>query len=198
MQYHYLPFGLKGGPSCCVCLLNHILSDLDFVQCYVDNLIVFSPDYTVHLRHLCQLFERLRMHGITLGLSKCCFLTPEITYLGYVITREGLKPDPRKVSAVAEWPIPSDVRQVQSFLGLANYYRTFIPKYAAIAHPLHDLTCKDTHWDEETWTNECQVAFDALKMALTTHPVRAYPDFQQPFYIYCDACGHSIGAVLAQ
>lgn len=103
--------------------------------------------------------------------------------------------DERKVTAIVEWPAPSKVPELRSFLGLANYYRRFVLGYSKKVSPLMDLLKKNQKWE---WTVECQGAFDKLKMAVTSAPVLGLPDFQKPFEVHTDASDRAIGGVLVQ
>ena len=119
----------------------------------------------------------------------------EVVYLGHVVSAEGVRADPRKMSAVQEFPTPVDTKTLSSFLELASYYRRFVPGFASVAGPLHGLTKKDVPF---IWTTECQTAFSHLKNMLTSSPILAYPDFSQPFVLETDASGAGLGAVLTQ
>ena len=116
-------------------------------------------------------------------------------YLGHLITPSGLKPNSRLVSAVQEFQTPSDIRELRRFLGLASYYRKFVPKFAKVAEPLHRLTRKEA---EFVWSQDCQYAFDSLKQKLTEAPVLAYPSFDRDFVLETDASIKGIGAILSQ
>ncbi len=106
-----------------------------------------------------------------------------------------IKMDPIKLARIRDWPTPTTVKQVRSFLGFGNYYRKFIPGFAHLTQPLHDLTKKNKPW---TWTAECQVAFDILKECFTSAPVLMMPDVNKHFVLQTDASDHAIGAVLMQ
>lgn len=111
------------------------------------------------------------------------------------LTKDGLTVDPRKITAVTEWHVPTDLHRLRSFLGLANYFRKFIHHYATIVSPLTNLTRKDVVHD---WTPACQTAFDSVKLMLSSAPVLALPDFTLPFEVVCDASGFGLDAVLLQ
>ncbi|GBG93162.1 hypothetical protein CBR_g59765 [Chara braunii] len=136
--------------------------------------------------------QRLRA---TLALEKSEFFLSEISFLGYIVTIDGLKPDPRQVAAVQEAPAPVTLTQVQAFLGLASYYRRFIKGFAGIAKPLTNLLKKE---EQLIWTPECEAAFQALKEALTSAPVLARPDPTKPFALYTNWQPQAISAVLTQ
>ena len=118
-----------------------------------------------------------------------------MSYLGHVISADGIATDPDKSNQVARWPVPTSAKEVQKFLGLANYYRRFVKGFASIAKPLHKLTEKNSVFK---WTEECQEAFKELQRRLTSTPVLAHPDFSKPFTLDTDASNTGIGAVLSQ
>ena len=126
---------------------------------------------------------------------KCHFVRQEVKYLGHTITPAGLKPNDDQVIAVKKYPTPTNVKEVQQFLGLTSYYCRFIKQFAKIAHPLHALTCKGTKF---VWTEECQIVFDDLKEQLVTAPVLAYPNFDKNFILETDASIKGIRTVLSQ
>jgi hypothetical protein len=128
-------------------------------------------------------------------MKKCSFAHPEVTYLGHVVSADGIKVDPRKTAAVAAFPTPKNLGQLRSFLGLATYFRKFIRNFPQMASPLHRLSRKGVLWE---WSPSCASAFDRIKQALTTAPCLAFPDFSQPFEVHTDASLHGLGAVLYQ
>ena len=177
--------------------MDRVLAGLHWETClfYLDDIIVFSSTWEEHLARLCEVFERLRHAKLKLGPTKCTFAAKEVSYLGHRVTQEGLLPDPVLLAAIRDIPPPKTATEVRSFLGLAGYYRRYVKGFAAIAAPLHALTRKDAlfHWSED-----CQAAFDQLKVRLTTSPITAFPDFSQEFRLYTDASTAGLGAILAQ
>ena len=167
----------------------------DFVSVYMDDILVFSQCLDDHLAHLRQVMGRLMKVGLKLKPAKCHFARAELEYLGHVITRDGLKTNPRLVEAVQEFPTPRNIHDVRRFLGLSSYYRRFIPNFARVAKPLHQLTCKGARFE---WTAECEEAFQSLKGKLTSAPVLAYPRFYRDFTLETDALICGLGAVLSQ
>jgi hypothetical protein len=119
----------------------------------------------------------------------------EIQFLGHVLSAKGIAVDPNKVKDILEWNSPTTVHQVWSFLGLAGYYRRFIPNFSKIVKPIMSLLKNDTKFD---WSSKCNEAFEQLKVFLTTAPVLAQPDIEKPLDVYCDASGSGIGCVLMQ
>ena len=156
---------------------------------------MFSETLQEHLRHLHSVMDRLAAAGLKLKPSKCRFIRQEVEYLGHVLTPNGLKPNPKRVTAVTNFPIPQSVREVRQFLGLASYYHRFVQGFTKIAQPLHALTQKGTTFDQST---DCQNAFETLKSRLVQAPVLAYPDFSKSFVLETDASIKGLGAVLSQ
>ena len=143
MGLFQLPFCLTGAPSSFQHLMNQIFRCLSFVTTYIDDILVHSTDKKQHLIHLQEVFDRLKQAGLTLRGRKCHLGMSEVSYLGHVFSGRGMGPDKQKVSAVQEWPTPHSATDIQTFLGLASYYRQYIPTFSDIARPLHHLTQKD-------------------------------------------------------
>ena len=192
-----LPFGLSNSPATFSMVMAQVLRNLNwkFVLCYVDDILVFSPDFETHLNHLRQVFECLSNANLTLKPSKCKFAIKNVKYLGHIISEDGIKVDPDKTMAVSSFPVPKTVKEVRSFLGMCNYYRKFVKSYSSLATPLTDLLQKDKQF---IWTEKCQSSFEALKLKLTSSPVLAYADMDKPFELTCDASDSAIGHVLSQ
>ena len=195
--WNRLPFGLKNSPITFQQTMNDVLRDLITKCCivYVDDIIVFSHTFEEHLEHLRQIFDRLRKANLTLKLSKCTFASQRVKYLGHILSTKGIFPDPDKVHIVQSWQPPKNPKQIRQFLGLTNYYRRFIPNYANIAKPMHNLTKKDQPWE---WSTKCQEAFEKLRDSLITPPCLAYPDMNKPFILTTDASGWAISYILSQ
>lgn len=201
-EFLQMPFGLKNAPATFQRMMNTALRGLIGKICfvYLDDIIVFGKTMEEHNRNLIILFNRLRDTNLKLQPDKCEYVKPELEYLGHVITPDGVKPNEEKCKAVKEFPIPKTPKQVKSFLGLAGYYRKFIPKFSAIAKPLTDLT-KNYQEDKSKsveWTDKCQTAFDTLKNILINDPVLSYPDYTKKFVLTTDASNQGLGAVLSQ
>jgi hypothetical protein len=196
-QWRVLPFGLTNAPATFQTAMNTIFRPFlnKFVLVYLDDILIYSRTPEEHCLHLRQVLEVLREHRLYANLRKCSFAKPEQSYLGHVITAEGIKVDPRKTTAVTNWPRPTSLGDLRSFLGLATYFRKFIRHFAQLAMPLHRLTRKDALWQ---WTPECQISFEEIKRALTEAPCLAFPDFTKPFEVHTDASLAGIGAVLYQ
>ena len=139
--------------------------------------------------------SRLQNAGLRLIPSKCHLLQTEVLFLGHIVGAEGVKTNPKLVQSVSNWKVPTDPRQVKQFLGLCNYYRRFVPDFGDIAHPLYLLTEKEARFE---WTDECETAFNQLKVLLTNAPVFAYPRPDGKMFLDTDASNIGIGAVLFQ
>ena len=196
-QWIVMPFGLTNSPATFQRFMQKVMEEYlyKFVVVYLDDFLIFSKSYADHIKHLNLFFERIRKFNLRLSIEKCKFLCPEAKYLGHVISYDGLKPDPDKIKAVENFPVPKKVRDVQSFLGLCNYYRSFVECYAYIADPLTKLTRKDVKFN---WTNECQEAFENLKQKLITAPILAQFREQAHNEIYTDASNYGMSAILGQ
>lgn len=161
----------------------------------MDDIVVYANSLEEHNRKLKVLLARLQNSGLTLQPQKCRFLRKEIIYLGHVISSAGVKPDPGKVLAVMQFPIPKSRKSVKQFLGLVGYYRKFIPNMAKIAKPLTSLLKKDTPF---RWTSEIQRSFEQLRDIICSEPLLQYPDFTKPFLVTTDSSDYAVGAVLSQ
>ena len=200
-EFKVMPFGLTNAPSVFQRLMHRVLQSLnpaegpDFVSVYIDDVLVFSPTLSDHLQHLQLVIERLHEVGLKLQPVKCHFIRKEVEYLGHLVTPTGLKTNPRLVEAVNGFPTPDGIKGVRQFLGLASYYRKFIPQFAKVAQPLHHLTRNQVIF---SWDESCENAFKTLKQKLINSPVLAYPSFTRPFVLETDACLEGLGAVLSQ
>ena len=200
-EFRVMPFGLTNAPAVFQRLMQQIVVPLnpsagpDFVSVYLDDILVFSRTLKEHMVHLKTVVEKLAENGLKLKPAKCQFAQRELLYLGHVVSREGLKTNPRVIDAVRRFPVPKSVQETRRFLGLSSYYRKFIPNFARIARPLHQLTCRNAHF---VWSQECQQAFGELQQRLITSPVLSYPDFTREFVLETDASVVGIGAVLGQ
>ncbi|CAK9832061.1 Retrovirus-related Pol polyprotein from transposon 17.6 [Anthophora retusa] len=192
-----MPFGLRNAPSTFQRLMDSVLSGLQgnemFV--YLDDIVIYASSMTEHNVKFRKLADRLRRANLKLQPDKCEFLRTEVANLGHVIGRDGVKPDPRNVEAVRAFPVPETTKNIKQFLGLAGYYRRFIPKFSHIAKPLTTLLKKDAKFE---WRTEQERSFNTLREMLCTEPILQYPDFTKPFIVTTDASGHAVGAVLSQ
>ena len=197
-QWRVLPFGLINSPSVFERLMERVFAGLTYLilLLYLDDIIVFSKTFEEHLANLKIILERLKAANLKLNPKKCSLLCTKVSFLGHEVSEEGISTDPAKVEAVRDWPQPKSATEVRQFVGLASYYRKFLPNFATICKPLHRLTEKNSSF---IWNDQCQNAFDTIKHLLTSAPVLNYPLLQgQPFILDCDASNVGIGAVLSQ
>ena len=196
-EFSVMPFGLCNAPATFQRLMEVTLRGLARQKCvvYLDDILVMGRTFQEHLINLREVFDRLRMAGLKLKPKKCHLVKQEVKYLGYVVSNAGVCADVDKVRAVQDFPRPQNLKQLRSFLGLASYYRRFIPKFSQVAAPLYALTKKDAPYQ---WNSSCQDTFEQLKQKLIQAPVLAFPDFSKHFILETDASGVGLGAVLSQ
>ena len=196
-EFNRMPFGLTNAPATFQRLMDKVLKPVlfDFALVYLDDIIVFSKTIEEHFVHLDRVFSLLARDGLKMKTTKCEFFKGKLEYLGFIVSREGVAPNPSKVESILKYPEPNNVKELQSFLGLASYYRKFIRAFAEKAHHLTMLTRKDIAWE---WGDAQRDAFSCIKQCLVSEPVLGYPDFTREFIIHTDASGFGIGAVLAQ
>ena len=197
-EFLSMPQGHINSPYHFNATMSGIFSNLPCVKVYFDNLIVktaFPGTYAQHLLDLEAVFKICEERGVTLHPAKSQFAKKELNIFGWHIDRTGIRPNADKVEAIVQRLPPSNIQEVQVFLGIVNFYRTSIANVAKIATPLYRLTRKDQLFQ---WGQEEQQSFEDLKRALTSAPVLAFPDEHKPFTIHCDASGVAIGAVLVQ
>jgi ribonuclease HI len=170
------------------------MEELDkFVVVFIDDILVYSKSVEEHEQHLRVVLGKLRAHKLYAKFSKCEFWLEKISFLGHILTAEGVSVDPRKVETVSNWQQPTNVSEIRSFLGLAGYYRRFIEGFSRIARPITELLKKEKKF---SWTESCERSFQELKKRLTTAPVLTLPDIQRDFVVYCDASRQGLGCVL--
>ena len=197
-QWRVLPFGLINSPSVFERLMERVFAGLTYLilLIYLDDIIVYSKTFKEHLENLKVVFERLKNANLKLNPKKCNLLCSKVAFLGHEVSEQGIATDPEKAKTVRDWPQPKSATEVRQFVGLASYYRKFIPNFATICKPLHKLTEKNSKF---VWNDQTQNAFDTLKQSLTTAPILSYPMLQdQPFLLDTDASNVGVGAVLSQ
>ena len=214
-EFTCMPSGLSNSGLSFCCLMEMCLGDQQFVTLllYLDDICVFVTSIDEMLDQIELVFSSLKKFNLKIKPKKCHFFQCSIVFLGYVLYADGISANPKTVDAVKNWPKPTSAKELHSFLGLASYYRCFIPKFTAIAKSLHSLvgpinvkrkTMKEpeavaTDSDKKfNWTSEHQGAFDLLKTHLMSVPVLGYPDFSRPFNLETNAAMQGLGAVLSQ
>ena len=183
-----MPFGLTNAPA----TFNRLMTDLfkkkldDFVLVFFDDILVYSKNNQEHEQHFCHVLELLRGAKLYAKKSKCTFFVDKVDYLGFIVSKDGISPDPIKVEAIVSWPIPCSVLEARRFLGLAGWCRVFVKEYAFITKPLTQLTKKDEAFN---WTKIKHQAFNKVREILASEPVLKILDFEKNFEVIVDACG---------
>ncbi|KAI0996693.1 hypothetical protein K3495_g11489 [Podosphaera aphanis] len=192
-----LPFGLCNGPASFQAYINHALRGLLEQHCtaYMDDILIYSSNLTDHRQHVRTVLDRLREHGLQVDISKCSFETTSVTYLGLVVSTQGISMDPNKVACVQEWPTPRSVRDIQRFLGFANFYRRFIPEFSRLAAPLTSLTKKGAQF---AWDSTCESSFQQIKRAFKDETMLAHFDPHRQTVLETDASDYVTAAILSQ
>lgn len=196
-QFKVMPFGLRNAAQGMTRLMDKVipyqLHEQIFV--YLDDLLIVSETFEEHMTLLRTVAERLSKAKLTVNIEKSKFLMREIKYVGYIVGESGLKPDPSKVEGIMNFPPPKTVKQIRRVMGMANWYRRFIPNFADVTAPITNLTKKGVKF---CWNSDAEIAFDKLKTLLSTAPVLVNPNFEKMFIIRCDASMEGIGGVLCQ
>jgi hypothetical protein len=175
-EFRVMPFGLCGAPGTFQGAMNSSLAPLlrKCVVVFFDDILVYSKSFQEHLDHLAQVLTILQKEQWFVKMTKCKFAQNSISYLGHIVSASGVATDPHKVDAVVNWPVPMNVKELRSFLGLAGYYRRFVKHFALIAKPLTELLKKGVLF---IWTQDHELSFDTLKTSISSAPVLALPDF---------------------
>lgn len=196
-EYLVMPVGLCNVPAVFQALVNDVLRDMlnRFVFVYLDDILIFSRTLAEHKQHVRQVLQRLLENRLYVKAEKCAFHVSETAFLGFVVANGELRMDPAKVTAVSQWPRPGDRKQLQRFLGFANFYSRFIRNYSQVAAPLTALTSTNTPF---RWSDAAEAAFCDLKARFTSAPVLAHRDPTLQFVVEVDASELGVGAVLSQ
>ena len=194
-EMNVMAFGLCNSQSTYQRVINQVLSGVPQVEAYIDDSCVHTRDAEEHVIHLKKTLDAYKSANMQLRLDKCRFAYEKGEFVGHEISGEGYSPLKSHVATIKNYPRPNSKKEVQRFLGLVNFYRHFIPKMASIASPLYKLTHQDSAW---LWTEECEVSFESLRMALVKIPVLGFPKWNKPFWVEVDASSVSVGGILSQ
>ena len=193
-QYTRLPFGVASAPAIFQKAMDVILQGIDNVICYLDDIMVTGKTEEEHLKNLAKVLQCLREHDVRVKRSKCTFMKTSVEYLGHRIDAEGLHATEDKVKAITEAPVPKNVTELRSFLGLLNYYGRFLPNLSSLIHPLNSLLKHETPWK---WTKSCDDAFQAAKAKIVKPNVLVHYDPDLPIRLAGDASAYGVGAVIS-
>ena len=193
-SYLKLPHGVKSSPKIFQAKMDQILQGIEKCVCKQDDILVGGNDWQENLKILADVLDRLHKYNLHLKLSKCEFLKPEVVYLGLKISAVGLQPVEEKINAVKKAPTPCNVSELRSFLGMVQYYHSFLPGLTTMLAPLHKLLQKGMKWE---WTHDCQKAFEACKEGLTSDSLLVHYDLNRELRLACDASSYGLGAVLS-
>jgi hypothetical protein len=196
-EYTRMSFGLTNAPAYFMYLMNKVFMEyLDkYLVVFIDDTLIFSKTEEEHEKHLRFVLDKLRSNKLYAKFSKCEFWLTQVAFLEHVISAGGVSVDPGKVKDVLNWMPPTTALEIQSFLGLAGYYRRFIKDFSKIAKPMTKLLEKNKAFE---WTPECQASFEELRKHLTSAPVLVLLDLTKKFDIYCDTSRRALGCVLMQ
>lgn len=200
-QYRFkrMPFGIAAAPATFQELMHRVLGPLNWKEAlvYLDDILIFSSTKEEHMERIRKVLQRIRESGLRINPEKCEFMKTEVKFLGHILDKNGIAADPEKVKAIESFKKPNLVKQLRSFLGLANYYRRFIKNYSQYSKLLEGMCGKD---DKTTlnWTEELEKTFEILRSKLVQTPVLNFPDFDKQFILDTDASFDCIGAVLSQ
>ncbi|KAL0186760.1 hypothetical protein M9458_018430, partial [Cirrhinus mrigala] len=197
-EYRVMPYGLSISPSIFQTFMNEVFREFlhRFVIVYIDDNLIYSQNLAEHRQHVQQVLHKLHDHSLYFKLEKCEFHRPSVQFLGYIITAEGVQMGQGKVSAILEWPQQLTVKELQRFLGFANFYRRFIKDYSSITAPLTSLLRGKPN--TLSWNPSAHEAFLHLKKIFSTAPLLHHPDPELPFTVEVDASTTGVGAVLSQ
>jgi hypothetical protein len=196
-EYLVMPFGLTNAPASFQSYANDCLREFLDVFCivYIDDVLIYSRTLEEHIAHVKKVLTRLREYGLTCKLSKCEFHATSTSFLGFIISPDGISMEPDRVAAITEWPIPTSVHDIQIFLGFANFYRRFIHGYSRVTAPMTSLLRKNQRFE---WSSLAQEAFDELKRRFTTAPVLRHFDPDLSIRLHTDASSFAISGILSQ
>ena len=196
-EFLRMPFGLRNAGQTFQRMMDNVLAGLDYTFVYLDDVLVASASHEEHAVHLREVLSRLSKHGLVLNAEKCQLGVPELDYLGHHVAASGIKPIVDRVAAIKDFPLPSDVGHLQTYLGMVNFYRRFLPAAARVLRPLTD-SLQGGGRGAIMWTAEMKKAFEDSKLALYNACELAHPDPRAEISLVVDASDTHVGAVLQQ
>ena len=194
-QYKVMPFGMKNAPATFQRMVNKLVRDIDGFEGYIDDVVIFSDNWSDHIRQIERFFQIMREAKLTINLMKSEFGKATVKYLGHIVGQGQVRPLDAKIQTIVKYPIPTSRKELARFLGMAGYYRNFCLNFSEIAAPLTNLLSKKVKF---VWTDDCQLAFDKVKLLLQKSPVLKSPDYEKPFKLIIDSSDVGTGSVLVQ
>ena len=194
-QYKVMPFGMKNAPATFQRMVNKLVRDIDGCEGCIDDVVIYSDNWSDHIRQIKRFFQIMREAKLTINLMKSEFGKATVKYLGHIVGQGQVRPLDAKIQTIAKFPIPTSRKELARFLGMAGYYRNFCLNFSEIAAPLTNLLSKKVKF---VWTDDCQLAFDRVKLLLQKSPVLKSPDYEKPFKLIIDSSDVGTGSVLAQ
>ena len=194
-QYKVMPFGMKNAPATFQRMVNKLVRDIDGCEGYIDDVVIFSDNWSDHIRQIERFFQIMREAKLTINLMKSEFGKATVKYLGHIVGQGQVRPLDAKIQTIVKYPIPTSRKELARFLGMAGYYRNFCLNFSEIAAPLTNLLNKKVKF---VWTDDCQMAFDKVKLLLQKSPVLKSPDYEKPFKLIIDSSDVGTGSVLVQ
>ena len=194
-QYKVMPFGMKNAPATFQRMINKLVRDIDGCEGYIDDVVIFSDNWSDHIRQIKRFLQIMREAKLTINLMKSEFGKATVKYLGHIVGQGQVRPLDAKIQTIVKYPIPTSRKELARFLGMAEYYRNFCLNFSDIAAPLTNLLSKKVKF---VWTDDCQLAFDKVKLLLQKSPVLKSPDYEKPFKLIIDSSDVGTGSVLVQ
>ena len=191
-QYKVMPFGMKNAPATFQRMVNKLVRDIDGCEGYIDDVVIFSNNWSDHIRQIRRFFQIMREAKLTINLIKSEFGKATVKYLGHIVGQGQVRPLDAKIQTIVKYPIPTSRKELARFLGMAGYYRNFCLNFSEIAAPLTNLLSKKVKF---VWTDDCQIAFDKVKLLLQKSPVLKSPDYEKPFKLIIDSSDVGTGSV---
>ena len=194
-QYKVMPFGMKNAPATFQRMVNKLVRDINGCEGYMDDVVIYGDDWSDHIRRIERFFQIMREAKLTINLMKSEFGKATVKYLGHIVGQGQVRPLDAKIQTIVKFPIPTSRKELARFLGMAGYYRNFCLNFSDIAAPLTNLLSKKVKF---VWTDDCQLAFDKVKLLLQKSPVLKSPDYEKPFKLIIDSSDVGTGSVLVQ
>jgi hypothetical protein len=196
-RFKKMPFGLIGAPATYTRMMRQLLEKMENIHNYMDDCLVHTAGWKLHLDTMRQFFQRVREAALTLRPTKCAIGYSTVAYLGFDLSADGRRPSPKKIETIVKAPAPQTKKQVRSFLGMAGYYRAFVPRFSEVVADLVELT-KKGQANKVQWEDRHEQAFQKIKELLTKTPILRLPDMTKPFVVQTDASEKGLGAALLQ